>query len=333
MIKVFDASLNYIGFLDIFNSFQCSQCYADAGSFSIKAILSQQTVELLQVGNFIQYGDFAGMIDSVQKEESDKTDLISASGYDLTGILNLRIIWDNLYFNGNSEEFLRRVVDVNAINPADAARKIPLLELGTLSGLPQTTERNTSNETLLEECKKVCSVADYGFSVTLEPREKKMYFNVYAGEDRTAGQPRQVVLGKDYDNVATQDYIYSTAEVITTCLVTAETTSVTVGGDAAGFNRKEAVIQSSQQQEELSLEQFQNVLLSEGKAKLQDKIECFDIDICNVSLAVGDVVTVRDRKWGINFNTRVTEKQITVENGEVIITYLLGNDVIREVSK
>ena len=330
MIKVFDSNLTFKGFLDRFNSFQCSQKYADVGSFQIKAILTEETVSLLQEGNFVQYKDFAGIIDSIQmNDNAGEVPTISASGYDLVGLLKSRIIWamTDTYFSGNSEEFLRMIVSSNAINPADSKRKIPFLALGTLSGLPQTTERNTNHETLLDECIKVCNVAEYGFSIDLDAKNKKMLFRVYLGEDRTAGQPNQIIIGKAFDNVMMQDYTYSTKDEVTTVLVEAEEDSVVIGGDAAGFKRKEAIVESSTKQEELTSEQFKNILKAEGNESLNSITECFDIDVYNTSLSLGDKITVRDKKWNLSFSARVTEKQTTLENGVETITFLLGKDI------
>lgn len=332
MIKIFDSNLNFLGFLDRFNSFQCSQKYADAGSFSIKAILTKETVKFLKEGNFIQFEDFAGMIDSIQMNDSaGNVPTITASGYDLTGLLASRIIWNDEYYNGNSEEFLRKIVSDNAINPADSRRIIPFLALGELSGLPQTTERNTKHETLLEECIKVCKVADYGFSIDLDTKNKKMNFKIYEGTDRTAGQPQQLIIGKSYDNVMVQDYTYSSKDEITTCLVVAEEDSVSIGEEAAGLKRKETFLESSSTKEELTTEQFQNVLRSEGNEQLNNTIQCFDIDIFNTTLSIGDKITVKEKDWNILFHTRVEEKQTTLESGIKTISFLLGKDIKMEV--
>lgn len=329
MIKVFDSNLTFKGYLDRFNSFQCSQKYADVGSFQIKAILTEETVSLLQEGNFIQYKEFAGIIDSIQmNDNAGEVPTISASGYDLVGLLKSRIVWQNNYhYVGNSEEFLRNIITSNAINPADANRKIPFLALGTLSGLPQTTERNPKHETLLDECIKVCNVADYGFSIDLDAKNKKMLFRVYLGEDRTAGQPNQIIIGKAFDNVMMQDYTYSTKDEITTVLVEAEEISVVIGGTAAGFKRKEAIKETSTKQESLTSEQYKKVLETEGNESLNSITECFDIDVYNTSLSLGDKITVRDKNWNLSFSARVTEKQTTLENGVKTITFLLGKDI------
>lgn len=332
MIKIFDSNLNLLGFLDRFNSFQCSLKYADAGSFSIKAILTKETVKFLKEGNFIQFEDFAGMIDSIQMNDSaGDVPTITASGYDLTGLLATRIIWTDEYYKGNSEEFLRKIVSENAINPADSRRKIPCLALGELSGLPQTTERNTKHETLLDECIKVCKVADYGFAIDLDAKNKQFNFKVYEGTDRTAGQPQQLIIGKSYDNVMLQDYTYSSKDEITTCLVVADEGSVSIGEDAAGLKRKETFLESSSTKEELTTEQFQNVLRSEGNEQLNSTIQCFDIDIYNTTLSIGDKITVKDKDWNILFHTRVEEKQTTLESGIKTTSFLLGKDIKMEV--
>ena len=93
MIKIFDNNINFIGVLEKFNSFQCEIPYAASGSFTVKAIMSEQSLNLLSIGNIVVYNDFAGMIDSIQKTESlEDGSHIYASGYNLTGLLSRRII-------------------------------------------------------------------------------------------------------------------------------------------------------------------------------------------------------------------------------------------------
>lgn len=93
MIKIFDRDINFIGVLEKFNSFQCSIPFSNAGSFTIKAVMTEQSLELLEIGNIVVYNDFAGMIDSIQKtEEVGEASKINASGFNLTGLLDRRII-------------------------------------------------------------------------------------------------------------------------------------------------------------------------------------------------------------------------------------------------
>jgi hypothetical protein len=44
-------------------------------------------------------------------------------------------------------------------------------------------------------------------------------------------------------------------------------------------------------------------------------------------LAVGDVVSIVDREWGITHSAMVSEKQITLQDGKETINYLFGNDI------
>ena len=93
MIRIFDKDINFIGVLEKFNSFQCSTPYANAGTFTVKCAMTDQALDLLQIGNIVVYKDFAGMIDSIQKtEELGEGAKVFASGYNLTGLLARRII-------------------------------------------------------------------------------------------------------------------------------------------------------------------------------------------------------------------------------------------------
>lgn len=321
MIKIFNSSLIYKGYLDKFESFQCKQLYCGTGSFLITTIYTVDTVELLSIGDFVVYNNFAGMIDSVNYTRENNKTILKASGNDLTGLLDTRIIWNNFNFAGKSEDFLRRIVNENAIT-AEASRIIPFLALGSISGLPQLTERQTENESLLDECVNVCNVADYGVSLDLSIDEKKIYFKVYEGKDKT----KEVVICEDFDNVATQDYIKSCKPEITTCLVKSESQSVSVGAAAAGFNRKETVVKSSKTQDSLTLDAFQKILSAEGKEKLVLPTENIDADLVNVDLSVGDKVTIKS--FGVQFTTRVTEKITSIQNGIITNSYVVGTDII-----
>lgn len=332
MIDIYSKdTLNRIFSLENFNSFQCSICYRDCGTFVIKALLTQVNLNVLSIGNIVQYGDFAGVIESVQLALDEKgLEMIMVSGSELNGLLQRRIIWDNTHFVGTSEMCLRTLVANNAGVYAPANRKIPFLANGTKYDLPHRTERNTEHETLFDMCQKVCAIADYGFRIRFDSISKGFYFEVYEGQDRSGN----VVLGRNFDNMLTQDYVKTEHDNRSTVLIysekqdTGEDVYVTVGGDASGWNRREFFSNAAVTQTEgMTKAELIKAMEVEATDLLIDTSECLDVDVYNVNLSVGTKVAVKDKVWGIDYKTRVYEKQIAIQNGAITNTYILGNDI------
>ncbi len=328
MIKIFDKDINFIGVLEKFNSFKCNEPFSDAGSFTIKAIMSKECLELLSIGNIVVYNDFAGIIDSVQKSESvDDGSRIFASGYNLTGLLDRRIIWEDTYYNTTAENFIRTVVDNNCINPTDSDRVIPHLVLGSYLGLTETYEVQTEYINLLQGIKECAEEVGYGFNIDLDIPNKQMVFNIITQTDRRVGSENQFVLSREYDNVIEQEYTYSVKKETNTVFICSDDGTATYSSGSTGIDRKEMYLSSSKKKESLTTEQFKNVLITEGKSKLSDVIDSFDIDTAETDLSVGDVVSIIDKEWGLSHFAMVSEKEITLENGKETINYLFGNDI------
>lgn len=328
MIKIFDRDINFIGVLEKFNSFQCSIPFSNAGSFTIKAVMTEQSLELLEIGNIVVYNDFAGMIDSIQKtEEVGEASKINASGFNLTGLLDRRIIWNNAYYDTTAESFMRTVVDQNCITPSDSTRVIPHLVLGTASGLENTYKIQTENNNLLTALNECAEDVGYGFNVELDIENKEMVFNVFAQNDRTVLGGNQYILGKAYDNVIEEEYTLSTKTHTNTILVVSDDGTATYASGDAGYDRKEVYLKSNIKKENLTTEQFQDALRTEGKKKLIPVVNSFDIETAETDLQVGDVVSIVDREWGLNHSAMVSEKQITLQDGVETINYLFGNDI------
>lgn len=333
-VNIYNKDFYFIRKFDNYNSFQCNKCYRDAGVFTFKTRFDEDALSILKVGNIVEYKEFAGIIESILIEDSvDETPTLTASGRSLESILSYRIIWDNFTWNGNLEEFIYNIVYDNVANPIDPKRQIKRLMLPPFLSLPANTERTTENENVLEECIKVCKIPDYGFKIDLWPktfssdyydRQKQMLFMVYKGDDKT----KKVTIGRKYDNVSNQDYMYSTQDNLTTVKVVNDVTNVVVGDTAEGMSRREDIIKSDKKQEDgVSLNDFKKELEYEGVDKLRDTVECFDADVVNVDLKAGDKVTVFDKKLNIHFETRIMEKHYTVEEGHETITYILGEDI------
>ena len=327
MIRIFDKDINFIGVLEKFNSFQCSTPYANAGTFTVKCAMTDQALDLLQIGNIVVYKDFAGMIDSIQKtEELGEGAKVFASGYNLTGLLARRIIWNNNYYETTAENYLHWMVYDNATHASDAGRIIPHLDIEPVQNYPEMYDVQNDHQNLLQALVDCAENVGYGFNVELDIPNKKMWFRVLVPNDRTTGSDLYV-LGKRYDNVIEQEYTYSIKNSTNTVLVVSDDGEATYSPGLTGLDRQEAYLKSNQKKESLTDAQFAKMLKTEGKNSLLAVIDSFDIDTTEPDLAVGDVVSIVDREWGITHSAMVSEKQITLQDGKETINYLFGNDI------
>lgn len=340
IINIYDRNINFIGVLEAFDSFQCNIPYQSAGDFKIKCIMNSQALNLLQIGNIVVYKDFAGIIDSIQKtEEVGESSTISASGYNLTGILANRIIWDEHQFlETQAHSILRTLVSYNLII-ADSDRVISNFTLGSYPASSKVIDFETEHENLLEACGSIAEMADIGFIVDLDISNKQFIFRVFSGEDKTAGTANQVIIGKAYDNVIQQDYTYSVKKETNAILVKgnpdSENPSVLNWGcveytqGKTGWDRREAYFKSNKEGNPED-SNYIKILQTEGQTKLITAVDSFDVDTNLTTLSVGDKVSIIDKEWGIAHSAQITEKQITLQNSIENTVYIFGNDIKKE---
>lgn len=141
-IYVFSPALATVGLVTNFDSLTHTRQLAGSGSFKLKAPFTPELYAVLTEENILYWMDAgkvrAVYIDSVVCEQEATGETITASGKNLRAYLGRRIVWKNLSFSGTVEDFARRLVNENAVNPTDASRKIPLLSLAPRLGLTET---------------------------------------------------------------------------------------------------------------------------------------------------------------------------------------------------
>lgn len=348
MIKIFNTDLNLIGILEEFTSFQYTVNYNIAGSFKLIAVLTPQIREMLSCGNYIQYKDFIGVIENIAlSDANNETATIEVTGCDLLGLLERRIIWSDIYLEGSTEMIIQTLVVDNATNPKDAKRKIDYMKYKT-HNLPLTTNKKiqTNHDNLLELISKLADDEEIGLKVTFDLKNKEFLFENYIGEDRTAGKPNQVIIGKAYNNISAQDYTFAEQGQITTVLGLGKYTeeveiaegetatneiifTVSSGNEETGTHRREVFYESDTTLSDTTktVTDLMGAVQTEANLQKQPPVEVYDFEVTNVDLAVGDKITVKDNKWNIQFNERVKTKEYTIQNGITSVAYIIGKDV------
>lgn len=235
-----------------------------------------------------------------------------------------------------------------------AADKLPFIRAGTLfppDNLPipdKPVQFFIPLGTLYERIKEICDIYDIGFRLYRERTNGySLYFNVYAGVDRTSAQGlyTPVVFSKGLDNLLNVTELNSSVQYKNTAYVVSDKTVVnaTVYSDdtrTSGFDRRVLVLNVNDLPEftgtdaEIIAQQRDYLTLKGREALLlHRKINIFDGEISKSSRYIygrdynlGDMVEMRNDDGATKF-MRVSE-QIFVENGEGKRSYPTLKDVL-----
>lgn len=170
------------------------------------------------------------IVEKVQTDYACKTqDNLIITGPSLKGLLGRRIIYGKYDASGKVETVIRDLVDKNCIHPADAARVIPRLELGELSGVTDLVNTRFQGTSIDEAITTLCKLNKTGWDIRVDMLRKKFVLSVYKGTDRSYGQTGPldkqnpyVVFSSEMENLQKTTYIVDTSNFANMAYVGAE---------------------------------------------------------------------------------------------------------------
>lgn len=350
-LRVFNRDIEFLGILRNVNVFRRKRKYSEAAEYELRCQLNEHNRELLKEDNIIidwreDKDEFEGCeIKTIAADIDSKCKIVSVKGFGLAIYLKRRIIEGTENINTDVFSAVFNLVDKNCINPANSLRKIDRLVLGNKPYTEEKFQMQVSNKNLYET---VCSIArtyEIGFDVLINPFTKQFIFKVYKGLDRSIGQSEndRAIFDVAFDNVEEEHYErdkenYRNMVYIAGEGVGAGRTILTINDSASGLDRHELFVdardlQSDTGDESLTDEQYNNVLIERGKAKLSDYklTESFDGKIkitgtleYGVDYNLGDIVTRQSEDIGVLVNTRITEIEEVYEGDKITIAPTFG---------
>jgi hypothetical protein len=312
-------------------SIQWVRRFFDAGNFEIHFPVGTRWTEDLKQGYIIEHDGKFGII-GYRKEVLDD---ICIQGYDLNGLAKRRCVVPPFVYKsenvevvdgydrvkGTKEEVLRHYVDAQMISSSDANRQIENLELGLLKGIDTDTQIawQARFDNLKDVLYDICVYTKLGYSFDFVPSEKKIYFNVLEGVDRTAGQDKNppAVFSRRYKSINSYEYTEDKIDLLNLCYVggNGEEEQQFVqefhygldNTEPSGINRFECFLEvSSDDGDELEDKGLSH--LSEHACEAVINAEVSDRLAYKTDWNLGDFVTVKVEAFG----TTVSEdKQIT----------------------
>lgn len=217
-------------------SIQWVRRFFDAGNFEIHFPAGTKWAEDLKQNYIVEHNGKFGII-GYRKEVLDD---ICIQGYDLNGIAKRRCVvppfvekdapevidgYDRI--KGTKAEVLRHYVNKQMIEPygdSDGSRAVPNLVLGAgeeIGADGDLISWQSRFDNLKDVLYDICTYTKLGYSFDFIPSEKKIYFNVLEGIDRTAGQNDNppAVFSRRYKSINNYEYVDDKLDLLNFCYV------------------------------------------------------------------------------------------------------------------
>lgn len=336
-IHVYDRNLRRLGHIENHTSLQWHRKYYECGAFELHCPVTAENLRLLQPGNIITKGDNkaeAAVIRGDQaEEESTLVNEITRNGYFLPIYLGDRLTGPLFNFSGTVEDAMHYMIN--------RMEKIPLLQIGADTEDTTKVQFQATYKNVLEYIIKMAKYAEIGFRVVPDFKKKTMTFETYKGIDRTQAQGKnpRVIFSESYDNLNQAKHNYSDATMKTKVIVGgagegANRVYVTVGG-GTGFDLREVFLDAKDiNKDELTEKEYLEALRTRGQEYLKENkiFENFEAEaeadvnfIYGKDYDLGDVVTVKKKKWNTTQNLRITELCEVYEYGGMYVVPTFGD--------
>lgn len=340
-VRVYNSKLYRLGQIENQTSLIWTRRFFSPGDFELHAPITDRNLNLLQAGNIISMKDAkeAAVIEDIEKEESDVKNEITAKGRFLSAYMDRRVIATVFNFKGKTEEAIRAVY--GAVTP------IPLVELGPLNGFEEEIEFQVSFKNLLDTEEKLSKASLTGIRFRPDFLNHKIIMETYQGTDHsiTQGKRRRVTFSESYNNLKNAIYKYND-QLLKTCAIVGgegeglERKIIKVGG-GEGLDLREVFVDARDVSSDgLTSEQYEAALQQRGLDALNEQsaaesLECEAEPNVNYTYGedydLGDIVSVKKKKWGLYMNQRITEAKEVYEFGGGFVVPTFGSPLPEKI--
>ncbi len=334
-VRIYNADLYRIGQIENQTSIQWTRKFFEAGEFEIHAPITEKNLRLLKENNIVSIkgAKEAGVIEDIETEESDIKVEITIKGRFLSSYCDRRVIEGVInYDNAKIENVMRELINI---------KKIPLVELGELHGFDQTISFQATNRNLQMLLNKIARYGLIGYRFTPDFNKHKIIFDTMQGVDHSYAQNKnkRVLFTESYNNLKNAIYKYNNQTLKTVAIVGGqeegtERTIVKVGS-GEGLNLREMFVDARDiSHDGLTDAQYRAALYQRGvealnearvAESLQSEVSLNTNFTYKEDYDLGDIVTVKKKKWGLYMHQRITALKEVYEYGGGFVVPTLGD--------
>lgn len=300
--------------------------YNKPGEFEIYTQATAYLLDLIAEDCYITHeGDNTIML--VERVElttdAENGNFVKIKGRSAACLLDRRIILEQTTLYGRVDQALYKLIDENAINPANPQRALPLtMDLPDV--MTDTISAQYTGTNLLAAIEDICAAYGLGFRVVSDNASQVIpRFELYTGTNRSAGQSvnSPIYFSQEFENLVASSYAFDLSKYKNVAVVAGEgegkARKRAVVGEASGLLRRELYVDArdmSTNEGEISDADYTAQLEARGTEKLAEThtTEAFggEVDTLNtfaldVDYSVGDIVTV-ENEYGIRVDTRIS---------------------------
>lgn len=340
-VRIYGRDLYRKGQIENQTSLIWTRKFYEPGTFELHAPITDENLYLLQKDNIIgkKGSAEAGIIEDIEKEESDIKNEITVKGRFLSSYMDRRLIKKTVNFSGKTEVAMRQLY--SGVVP------LPLVELGNLNGFPESVEFQVTMKNLLTYESKLSRAGAIGFRFRPDFRERKIVFETYQGKDRTFNQHEnnRVIFSESHNNLNNAIYRYNNQNLKTFAIVGGQgegdaRTYYELGG-GEGYDLREIFVDAKDiNPDGLTAAQYKAALLQRAQEALNDAIASETLEsetdaainfVYKEDYDLGDIVTVRKKKWNLYMNQRITELSEVYEYGGMTVVPTFGDPLPEKI--
>ncbi len=340
-VRIYGRNLFRIGQIENQTSLIWTRKFYEPGTFELHAPITDENLYMLQEGNIIgkKGSDEAGIIEDIEKEESDIKNEITVKGRFLSSYMDRRLIKKTVNFSGYIEVAMRQLYS--------GCTPIPLVELGSLNGFTERAQFQVTMKNLLAYESKLSRAGAIGIRFRPDFVNHKIIFETYQGKDRTLSQHEnnRVIFSENYNNLNNAIYKYNSQNLKTFAIVGGQgegdaRTYYELGG-GEGYDLREVFVDAKDLNPEgMTAAQYKAALLQRAQETLNESIVSESLE-CETEAAInftykedydlGDIVTVRKKKWNLYMNQRITELSEVYEYGGMTVVPTFGDPLPEKI--
>lgn len=288
---------------------------------------------------------------------------IEAQGFTLSRWLGKRCIYPQIVATATNQSLINTMVTKNCGSGAAEKRRFKQFETLTQETIAgsQVEYSNQVCANLGTEVKARAQAGKLGYDILINEREKKYGFYLYKGKDLTAKNDEgntPCIFSRDFDNVNEQEYTASIENCGNFIYVQGAADDsgsqpiVTVDGEGAtGIELDEVFCdatdiarkyQSGETEITIPISEYLQILKTRGETELEGYGKNINfVSTINtnsnlkfkVDFDLGDRITHKEEKWGIQIDARITEVKEIYQKGTEEIEATFGESLPTLVDK
>lgn len=341
MIRIYTTDFEGMAIVSNVVSFQTSEVFCGVGTFTL-VVLNMEGDETfkgyLKNGNYL-YDTATGFCGTIECVRLTKDTLI-VNGYSLNWLLNTRVaMWAGKKPTANVEECVYSFLDVN--------KRGLCIEDRLAKGLAYSVDIQFEiGDKLGDVIANALAEKGLGYRVYIEPRDRKLLFEVLEGSDLTTeGDPNAVMFSLDRHNMKDIDGTVDTSEMVNAVIATAKfltgtTLIAQVNSTNSTIPYREAYISVKDQQDATTKDDEEIPAETDEEFKARVNAECrsyleghgtaesfvFDVGSQDygIKFQLGDLVYCRLEEFGLEFKTKVSEYRYSLDRAGENRTITLG---------